>query len=174
MYVTGVASMKESSPRITSEIAQKTFRYQLRVSVTLSWIIALIMILILVLLSPTLKAFFQGGPQIWYLTLLKLSVIVPGVLLVVASAYFGYLLGAVLGVALIRLLIPQLGMPDARSILLQFYSDPRWLDMSTGPFFGPMRKNKRLIRWCRQLAAAVITLVYGKQPNGSGGWTQSS
>lgn len=162
--------MKKSTPRITGELAEKAFLYQLHTFSPCRWIVTIIVILVVVLLEPAGKAFFAMGPQVWYMTLLKLPLIlVPGVFAVAGVTYLGFLLGAALGVILIRLLIPQLHMPEARSVILQFYSDPRWLDSDACVICGPMRKNKRLIRWCKELAATTISHVYGTYP-GVPGW----
>lgn len=126
---------------------------------------------VIVLSAPALQSFMQHRPQIWCVTLAKLVVVVPFVLGFTALAYLAFLSGAVLVVLLIRLLIPQLRLPEVRSILLQFYSDPRWLYQSNGTkhfpwwisLWGGMGKNKHLNRWCRSLTAGAITLVYGRR-----------
>lgn len=165
--------MKKSSPRIGGELGDRVFWYQLHVFQIGQWLICYVpSFLVVVLLLPTVKLFMEGGPQIWYMTLLKLLVIVPFVLLFVALAYLGFLLAAGLGIVLVRLLIPELRMPDARAILLQFYSDPRWLYMSPGTkrfpwwisLWGGMGNNQHLNRWCRRLSAATISLIYSHQP----------
>ena len=164
--------MKTSLPRITGELAEKAYWYQLHVFQA-CWLLGCVIpsLLAIALFAPVLKAFMEHGPQIWYMTLVKLLVVVPFVLGFAALAYLAFLLGAVLAVLLIRFLIPPLRLPEARSILLQFYSDPRWLYQSNGTkrfpwwisMWGGMGNNKRLNRWCRSLTAGTITLVYGRQ-----------
>lgn len=162
----------KSQPRATGELAEKAYWYQLHVFQACHWLFATIpSVLAIVLLAPTLKAFMEHGPQVGYMTLVKLLVVVPFVLGFAALAYLAFLLGAVLAVPLVRLLIPKLRLPEARSVLLQFYSDPRWLYQSNGtkrfPFWislwGGMGNNPRLNRWCRSLTAGTIALVYGRQ-----------
>ena len=164
--------MKKSQPRITGELAEKAFWYQLHVFQVCQWLVCVIpSVLAIVLSAPALKAFMQHGPQIWYMTLVKLLVAVPFVLGFAALAYLAFPFGAVLAVLLIRLLVPQLRLPEARSTLLQFYSDPRWLYQGNGTkrfpwwisLWGGMGKNKHLNRWCRSLTAGTVTLVYGRQ-----------
>lgn len=118
-------------------LAEKAYWYQLHVFQACLVLVCVIpSMLAIVLLVPALQPFMQHGPQTWYMTLVKLVVAVPFVFGFAALAYLAFLSGAVLAVLLIRLLIPQLRLPEARFILLQFYSDPRWLyqDVSLGGY----------------------------------------
>lgn len=164
--------MKNSQPRVTGELAERAYWYQLHVSQACLWLVGVFpSVLAIVLFAPTLKTFMDHGPQIWYMTIVKLLVVLPFVLGFAALGYLAFLLGAVLAVMLIRLLIPQLRPTEARSILLQFYSDPRWLYQSNGTqrfpwwisLWGGMGNNKCLNRWCKSLTARTIRFVYGRQ-----------
>lgn len=162
--------MVKSHPRSTGELAEKAYWYQLHVFQSCMGLVCVVpSFALIVLFSPALRVFMQHGTQIWYMTIVKLWVVVPFVFGFTALAYLAFLLGAVLAVVVIRVLIPELRLPEARSVLLGFYADPRWLYQSNGTrsfpgwisLWGGMGKNKRLNRWCRSLTAATITLMYG-------------
>ena len=168
--------MMKLQPRITAELAEKGYWYQLHVFQACVVLFCVIpSVLAIVLSAPTLEAFMDHGPQIWYMTIVKLVVVVPFVLGFAALAWLAFLSGAVLAVLLIRLLMPQLRATAARSILLQFYSDPRWLYQSNGTkrfpwwvfLWGGMGNNKRLNRWCKSLTAGTIRVVYGRRHLGA-------
>ena len=99
---------------------------------------------------------------------LKLLILVPLVLLFAGLGYVSTLLAAIINVFFIRLFVPALRMPEAHDILLQFYSDSRWLYQSRGfksfpgwiSLWSGMGKQQRLIRLCRRLTAWTIGVAY--------------
>ncbi|MDE2234770.1 MAG: hypothetical protein KGK44_04380 [Gammaproteobacteria bacterium] len=152
-------------------MADRVFWYQLHVFQICVWVFCTLPCLALVIyFFPKLAVFFAGGPQRSSMAVIKVVVIaVPIVLLFVALLYLALLLGAVLNVLVVRVLIRELRVPEARSLLLQFYSDPRWLYQHPGTknfpwwisLWGGMGKNPRLNRWAATLTAGMISLVYG-------------
>ncbi|HVC37315.1 MAG TPA: hypothetical protein VNF46_02825 [Gammaproteobacteria bacterium] len=103
-------------------------------------------------------SFMGTGPQTSSMTVLKLLILIPIVLLFVGIGYVATLLAAIGNVFFIRLAVPELRMPEAHPMLMQFYSDLRWVNF----LWGGMAKNKRLIRMCQRLTAWTIPLVYGR------------
>ncbi|MGA9852026.1 MAG: hypothetical protein WBR15_03770 [Gammaproteobacteria bacterium] len=161
----------KASLRITGELADKVFWYQLHVfQVCLLLFCTLPCLAIVIVLLPKLAPFMAAGPQRSSMTVLKvLVVLAPMVLVFVALACLACLFAAVLNVFFIRLFVPALRLPEARGILLQFYSDPRWLYQSRGtksfPWWispwGGMGSNKRLNRLCQRVTAWAIGVAYG-------------
>lgn len=157
-------------PRITGELAGKVYRYQLHVFRICIWLFCTIpCILLVIYLFPAFMSFMGSGPQRSSMIVVKLLAVAPILLLFAALLYFAILMGAVFNVFCVRLLIPALRMPDARPILLQCYTDPRWLYPSRGarklPWWislgGGMGRNKHLIRLCKKLTVRTIDVVYG-------------
>lgn len=163
-------SPMKSTLRNTTELADKVYWYQLHVFQVCTWLFCIIPCIVLVIhLAPAFMSFMGVGPQRSTMLVLKLLIVVPIILLFVALQYLSNLLAAVINVLFIRLFVNDLPALEARDILLQFYSDPRWLYQSRGTkrypwwisLWGGMGKNKRLIRCCQGLTAGTITLVYG-------------
>ena len=123
----------KAPPRNTSELADRVYWYQLHVFQICFLLFCIVPCVVLVLyLFPELLSFMGSGPQRSTMVVLKLLILVPMVLLFAGLEYAATLLAAILNVFLIRLFVPALRMPEALDILLQFYSDPRWLYQSRG------------------------------------------
>ncbi len=164
-------SSSKAPPGITSELAGKVYGYQLHVFQACFLLFCTLPCLLLVIaLFPKFASFMGSGPQRSSMMVLKLLILTPMVLLFVVLGYAAMLLAAVIHVFFIRVFAPALRMPEARDILLRFYSDPRWLTQSRGfknfpwwiSVWGGMGKNQRLVRMCERLTAWTIALVYGK------------
>ena len=164
-------SSSKAPPGNSSELAEKVYWNQLHVFQVCTWIFCTIpCILLVIYLSPAFMSFMGSGPQRSSMVVLKLLILAPMVLVFVGLAYAATLLAAIINVFFIRIFVPALRMPEARDILLQFYSGPRWLTQSRGfknfpwciSVWGGMGKNQRLIRTCGRLTAWTISLVYGK------------
>ena len=161
----------KSASRNTGELADRVFWCQLHVFQICIWIFCTLPCLALVVyLFPRLAAFFAAGPQRSSMAVIKaLVIIAPMVLLFAGLLYLAFLLGAALNVLVVRLLVRELHMPEARNVLLQFYSDPRWLYQNRGTrnfpwwisLWGGMGNNRRLNRWCARLTSGTVLLLYG-------------
>ncbi len=159
------------APGNTSELAEKVYWHQWHVFQGCFLLFCTLPCLLLaIVLIPKFASFMGSGPQRSSMVVLKLLILAPLVLLFVALGYVAMLLAAVIHVVFIRVFAPALRMPEARDILLQFYSDPRWLTQSRGfknfpwwiSVWGGMGKNQRLIRTCERLTVWMIALVYDK------------
>ncbi|MHB8404112.1 MAG: hypothetical protein ACYDCJ_01635 [Gammaproteobacteria bacterium] len=165
-------SAKKSTLQNTTPLADRVYGYQLHVfQACFLLVCALPCLILIILLFPMLASFMASGPPRSSMLVLKtLVLLAPLVLLFVGLAYAAMLLAAVIHVFFIRIFVPALRMPEARDILLRFYSDPRWLTQSRGfknfpwwiSVWGGMGKNQRLVRTCGRLTAWTISLVYGK------------
>jgi hypothetical protein len=92
--------------------------------------------------------------------------------MIILFAMLGYaaiMLAAVLHVFVMKRLFPTLQMPEAREIILQYYTDPRMLyPYSTVSFKSPLSfffmppgiQEKWLLKCCQRLATWSIGIAY--------------
>ncbi|HVA56117.1 MAG TPA: hypothetical protein VNI53_10050 [Gammaproteobacteria bacterium] len=148
-----------ASSRGTGELTERVCYIQLQVFRSFFTIFCTVpCLLLIVYLLPKLASFMAFGAQTSSMTVLKLLMLVPIVVVFVGIGYIAVMLAAVGNVFVIRLVVPQVRGMDAHTTLMQFYSHPRWINF----LWGGMAKNKRLNRWCECLSAATIDRVYGR------------
>lgn len=165
-------SSKDTKSRNNQTLADRVYWCQLHVFQACVWIFCTLPCLALVIyFFPELAAFFAMGPQRSSMAVIKSAVILlPAVLLFMGVLYLAFLLGAVFNVLVVRILIRELRMPEARDLLLRIYSDPRWLQQNRGsrnfpwwiPLWGGMGKNKRLNRLCQRVTGWTAQLIYAE------------
>jgi hypothetical protein len=152
-------SVKKPALQNSSDLIERVCNIQLQVFRSFFTIFCAVPCLLLFLaLSPKLAAFMAFGRQTSSMTVVKLLILVPVVAVFIGIGCLAVMLAAIGNVLIVRLAVPQIRGPDARSILMQFYSHPRWLNF----LWGGMRKNKRLIKCCERLTAATARWVYAE------------
>ena len=143
----------------TSALTQRVCSIQLQVFRSFFTIFcSLPCLLLIAYLLPKLTSFMAFGSQTSSMTVLKLLMLAPIVVMFIAIAYLAVMLAAIGNVFVIRLAVPQVRAADAHTTLMQFYSNPRWVNF----LWGGMQKNKHLIRWCQRLTAASISMAYSR------------
>jgi len=152
-------SPAKSTPRSVSELTERVAGIQLQVFRSFFTIFcSLPCLLLIAYLLPKLTSFMAFGAQTSSMTVLKLLMLAPIVVMFIAIAYLAVMLAAIGNVFVIRLAVPQVRAADAHTTLMQFYSNPRWVNF----LWGGMQKNKHLIRWCQRLTAASISMAYSR------------